>query len=894
MEGIMRRRFTKLMSFVLSLIMVLSVLAVYEPAQVTAYAALKTGTYNIDTDKLPYTQEQIYNQLFDINNKVEIDIDMSNDELKKMQDDYNKYEGMGSKSPIYRMADLYVTITTSTDKYTYFVDEVGVRMKGNTSRTSFYDSSKGIYKLVHLKLDFQETFDDEDYYGDSWVNRWNGNDNGRKARKDRTFATLEKIDMKWNRCDDNSYIKEYYAYETYRANGVLAPHTNLASIDWGPKGNFTHTGVYTIYEPIDEIFLNKYLPEAEQGGDLYKVGWAGHQNGSFTSIDSIGKEDEDKGAFFAYDIKTNKKTTDHSTLKNMITKLNGGLLTKEEVAGLIDMDKFLKFAAVSYFMGNPDDIRNNYNNYYVYFLKNTGKAMFIPYDFDRCLGMRADYDPTGDGCSTDNPFSDKALGAREDQKNPVFIYTVDAGGYYVNEYAEALEKVASNKWLTTSNFDKYYNIARNNYSSDVKPSKSFDNRLNEKEYSFKFDNTTPVASNTGNYSFKKYITTKMASFKGYMEDLDKYADISIDIKTPFYLRGTFNGWNVEDSYNMKVGDGKAKYTLTLSSTQSFKVYDSTANAWYGEECVVETNAIKFTTDADGNICLPAGKYVVSYDSTTKEITIKYPSSVKIGVTSLVKKLGAAPIKISELGVSTTGSSKVSYSSSNTKVLKYDAANKEFDIVGIGTAYIIVTANETDKYASASRKIKVEVTNSGEIVKAKQNISVKKSTYKKYYGNKSFKIKASAKTTLIFKSSNKKVATVSSTGTVILRGCGKATISIKAKETDKYKQATKKVSIKVYPKKVSLTSVKSKEKKSMVVKWKRDKKATGYQIIYSTKKNFKKSTKINITKNKTVSKTIKGLKAGKKYYVKVRAYYKVSSKTKYYGVSSKTKSVVVKK
>ena len=882
----MRNGFTKFMSFVLSLIMALSVLTVYEPAQITTYAALKTGTYNIDTDTLPYTQEEIYSQLFDINNKIEIDIDMSNAELAKMQADYDKYSGMGSKSPIYRMADLDVTITTDTDKYTYHVDEVGVRMKGNTSRTAFYNSTDGIYNLVHLKLDFQETFDDEEYYGTEWSTRWDGNDEARDARKDRTFATLEKIDMKWNRCDDSSYIKEYYAYETYRANGVLAPHTNLASIDWGG----VHTGVYTIYEPIDEIFLNKYLPEADQGGDLYKVGWAGNYNGNFLTTASIGKEDEDAVEFFAYDIKTNKKKTDHSSLKNMINTLNSGLLAKSEVAELIDIDEFLKFAAVSYFMGNPDDIRNNYNNYYVYFLKSTGKAMFIPYDFDRCLGMRAQWDPTGDGCSTDNPFSDKALGANADQENPVFIYTVDAGGYYVNEYAEVLNKVANSTWLTTTNFNKYYNIAKANYSSDVQPSKSFNNTGG---YRFTFDNETAVASNNGNYSFKKYITTKKAKFAEYMADVDKYAEESIAIKTPYYIRGTFNSWNVEDSYNMKVGEGKAKYTLTLSDTSSFKVYDSNANAWYGEEAIDDSTAIKYTTDDDGNICLPAGKYVIGYDSINNVITIKYPSTLKVGVTSLTKKLGDSLIKVSSLGVTATGSNKVTYSSSDTNVLKYDATNKAFKIVGLGTAYIIVTANETDMYASATRRIKVEVTKTGESNKASQTISVKK-TFKKYFNTKSFKINAKAKTTLIYKSSNKKIATVSSTGKVIFKRYGKVTITIKAKETSKYKQAIKKVTVQIYPKKASLVRVKSTAKKTITVKWKRDTKATGYQIIYSTKKNFKNARKITVNKNKTVTRKLTKLKAGKKYYVKVRAYYKTKAGVKYYGKASAPKSVVVKK
>ena len=44
-------------------------------------------------------------------------------------------------------------------------------------------------------------------------------------------------------------------------------------------------------------------------------------------------------------------------------------------------------------------------------------------------------------------------------------------------------------------------------------------------------------------------------------------------------------------------------------------------------------------------------------------------------------------------------------------------------------------------------------------------------------------------------------------------------------------------------------------------------------------------------NKTVKKTIKGLKAGKKYYIKVRSYKKVGNNY-YYGVWSDLRGVVV--
>ncbi|MBC6681432.1 fibronectin type III domain-containing protein [Mogibacterium sp. BX12] len=80
---------------------------------------------------------------------------------------------------------------------------------------------------------------------------------------------------------------------------------------------------------------------------------------------------------------------------------------------------------------------------------------------------------------------------------------------------------------------------------------------------------------------------------------------------------------------------------------------------------------------------------------------------------------------------------------------------------------------------------------------------------------------------------------------------------------------------------------------MTVSWKRDKKVTGYQITYAQNKKFKKGKKtITISKNKTIKRTVKKLKARKTYYVKVRAYKKVG-KTKIYGAYSGTKKVKVK-
>ena len=69
-------------------------------------------------------------------------------------------------------------------------------------------------------------------------------------------------------------------------------------------------------------------------------------------------------------------------------------------------------------------------------------------------------------------------------------------------------------------------------------------------------------------------------------------------------------------------------------------------------------------------------------------------------------------------------------------------------------------------------------------------------------------------------------------------------------------------------------------------------AAGYQIAYSVKKNFT-AAKTKEAKASAKSKTITGLKDGKKYYVRVRAYSLDSAENRVYGPYSAVKSILVK-
>ena len=76
------------------------------------------------------------------------------------------------------------------------------------------------------------------------------------------------------------------------------------------------------------------------------------------------------------------------------------------------------------------------------------------------------------------------------------------------------------------------------------------------------------------------------------------------------------------------------------------------------------------------------------------------------------------------------------------------------------------------------------------------------------------------------------------------------------------------------------------KKKLTVNWKKISKATGYQIQVATDKKFTKNKKsVTISKNKTISTTIKKLKGKKKYYIRVRTYRKVAGKKVYSSWSS---------
>ncbi len=217
----------------------------------------------------------------------------------------------------------------------------------------------------------------------------------------------------------------------------------------------------------------------------------------------------------------------------------------------------------------------------------------------------------------------------------------------------------------------------------------------------------------------------------------------------------------------------------------------------------------------------------------------------------------------------------------TLVLNTDYTVSYSNNINIGTAKVTVSGKGIYSGSKSVGFAIVQAAGQG------PGITCRKTVYKAVYGAKPFKISASSKNKLTYKSSNPKVAAVDKdSGKVTIKNTGVAIITLKAGKT------VKKVTVKVSPKKPSVKSAKAVKGRKLAVKWAKDKKASGYQVQVGTDKKFKKGVKTK--KLPKTSYTFTKLIKGKKYYVRLRSYKKSGKETLYSAWSNAKVSGKVKK
>ena len=483
-----------------------------------------TSFYNDYSDE----EKNLYYSLWKEDTLIKVEIDISSHELQKLNEAYehwSKNNHDATLADVYRKCNLKITVNNKAYEY----EEVGIRMRGNTSRTDFVNDKGEIYNLVHFRFSLTETFDGSDYEGNAWANElyhnWNrtteDGEAARKKRKDRSFATMEKFYYKWNKNYDQTYIREVYNNRMFQASGILAPHITLAQFSIKQNDSMESIGVGNFYELIDKQFIKRNFDKDNKGGDLYKCTYASSP-ADFTSTNSIGVETATQS--FSYDLKTNDDATDsswsnHKYIKafiNMLQKDKNATDFKTNLEAMIDMDYFTRFEANNYLVGNPDCIRNHANNFYLYFTPETKegkfKAFLIPYDYDRCFGANMDWNPASSMVNIKPYSTDTTLGYAN--KNPLYTKTILDGGLatYRTMFTKALKKVLDGKWFTYNNYKALYDVYKNNYSSLAKPSDKIasqcGNKLKIDSFTFSENGSRNIDDGNSNLEVSYYIELK--------------------------------------------------------------------------------------------------------------------------------------------------------------------------------------------------------------------------------------------------------------------------------------------------------------------------------------------------------------------------------------------------
>lgn len=484
--------------------------------------------FKIKSPEFGFTQrntieEVTFHDLFNLNNKVEITLDVDREEMQKINDD-NVYGGDfdSIKPETYHLAKKFTLVLHNGDKdFTWEFENVGIRQKGNTSRKPIFRDNGDIYNKNHFKISFDETFRDTSMYDEAFIS-----EHGNKAYKDRELLGLSGLDIKWNKIDDSTHLKEIYSNMMLRSAGIIAQHTGLATFKMRyDNDKVADFGLCNIFEPASKSLVKRSLSNSstyinmpswdeeiagthgvasKKYGDLYKAtygkgdGANGYWDGAtFKSEVLEGKRIGVKTDIAGYNwpIYERKTNTDveynDSAIRELVTLLNKSSTTYEQIAEKVDLQNLAMEEAVMYYLGNPDAMRYNYNNYLAYFRRTDGKMVIIPMDNDRCFGVGNGWKDGRNFILSNDASPTSSKGTSSSQRNPLLKKTLFASGtnQMKSDYQLCLNLVKNSDWLKPETFERYFNILKETYAGL---------------------STFSLDGGTDNISFASYVQQKLA------------------------------------------------------------------------------------------------------------------------------------------------------------------------------------------------------------------------------------------------------------------------------------------------------------------------------------------------------------------------------------------------
>jgi hypothetical protein len=229
--------------------------------------------------------------------------------------------------------------------------DVGVRYKGNGT----YTSGSALGK-VSMKVDLN------------------------KYVKGQKLAGLTTLNLH-NNITDPSWMNEVLAYRLYRDGKAVAPRTAYARVYVTVQGRpKRYLGLYSLVENVDSAFLESRY--RVPGGALFKPV-------TTRLFNDLGRDWSKYNQ--SYDPKTALTDADRQRIFEMadlVTHASDEVFAAK-LPQFVDLDAFARYAAVLVWLGNPDSLLQQGQNFYIYVHPRTHLMSFIPWDQDHSFGQFA-------------------------------------------------------------------------------------------------------------------------------------------------------------------------------------------------------------------------------------------------------------------------------------------------------------------------------------------------------------------------------------------------------------------------------------------------------------------------------------------------------------------------
>ncbi len=225
------------------------------------------------------------------------------------------------------------------------VEEVGFRLRGNTSRAA-------------AKKSFKVSFN--------------------TYRSGRDWKGLDKLNLNGEH-NDPTILRSKLSWDIAREAGVPGSRAGFASLFINGEA----FGVYANVEHVDEEFLGSHFRDAR--GTLYKclfpadLDYLGPNAAAYRDLAPFGRPVYEKV----------QGPGDHTDLAALIAALNVSPLASlpEAVEQHLDVNGYLRSLAVDVLIGNWDGYAYNNNNYYLYHDPEIRRFRYIPFDLDNTWGI---------------------------------------------------------------------------------------------------------------------------------------------------------------------------------------------------------------------------------------------------------------------------------------------------------------------------------------------------------------------------------------------------------------------------------------------------------------------------------------------------------------------------